>query len=167
MRFHRHVLRTLAQSDESSRLCSFLQFFPFFLLKISDAGQPHWSTCIISPRQLDPPPPASHCMSLQAYAFAFPPDLQPPFTSYMDEEVNYQILHFSVTLHSCSINNRLSCSGSASHLLLLSVACSPIAWQPVPACICTGTTTRVCLRHHRHDNPCLPASPPARQPVSA
>ena len=35
------------------------------------------------------------------------------------------------------------------------------------AFITTGTTTRVCLHHHRHDNPCLPASPPARQPVSA
>ena len=28
-------------------------------------------------------------------------------------------------------------------------------------------TTRVCLHRHRPDNPCLPASPPARQPVSA
>ena len=54
--------------------------FHFFCWKISEAEQPHWSICIISPRQLDPPPPASHCMSLQAYAFDFPSDLRPPFT---------------------------------------------------------------------------------------
>ena len=42
-----------------------------------------------------------------------------------------------------------------------------LAWQPVSACIATGPTTRACLHHHRHDNPCLPASPLAWQPVSA
>ena len=54
--------------------------FHFFLLKNIWSRTAALVNLHNSPRELDPPPPASHCMSLQGYAFDFPSDLQPPFT---------------------------------------------------------------------------------------